>query len=132
MPLNRSNCKEFHRKLYAGQLETIHILKREDDQREGIVRCYKLFSCRRSMIYKTSQPIRGDMSADHRTTWHIPRMELKRVGIKWLNALDIIKDNRGRYWNPESTTTITEKLFSTHIDLDCLRVDPPNVTIIPG
>ena len=132
MPLNARNQRSFHRKLLSGKLETIHLLKREDDQREGIVKCVKLFACWHGPITKTAEPIAGDMTADHSTTWHIPRQALKRVGVKWLNALDRIRDKHNRYWQPEATTLIIEKLAETHIDLYCLRVDPPNIEVKPS
>lgn len=124
MPLNALNTRTFHRFVFAGILETIVILKRDDDQKEGTVRSAKVFDCRRSLIVKTGEPIQEDMTSDHRTTWHIPRIELDRAGVDHLNPADRIVDKEGRYWQPESTTVITEKMFSNHVDLDCLRVDP--------
>ena len=122
MPLNQRNSRVCHRTLFAGILEKVTILKRGDDQREGTVTAYKVFQCRKSLITKTKEPIAGDMLADHRLIWHIPRVELDRVGINYLNPADRIVDGLGRIWQPESTTTITIKLFETHIDVHCLRV----------
>jgi len=86
-------------------------------------------NCRRSLITKTGEPIQNGMLSEHRTVWHIPRIVLDQVGVRYLNPADRIVDKEGRYWQPESTTVITEKLFSLHIDLECLRIDPPP---IPG
>jgi hypothetical protein len=81
------------------------------------------------MIFKTGETIQGDMSADHRTTWHIPRIELDRIGIAYLNAADRIRQDfgneKGSYWMPDAETRISVKLGSVEIDLDCTRVDPP-------
>jgi hypothetical protein len=125
MPINAANQRVFHRTLFAGMLQTVILLKREDDQREGTVTAYKLFDVWRGQIYKTGQPIQGEMSSDHRATWHVPRVELDRVGVHYINALDRIVDKNGWYWQPESTTNIVTKLILVHLDIDCLRVDPP-------
>lgn len=125
MSMNKSNTRTFHRRLFAGMLETIRLIKREDDQREGVTRSYTLFQCRRSLMTKTGEPIRGEMTSDHRCRWHIPRTELDRVGIGYLNHLDTIVDGNGRFWQTESTTEIDVKMFSNHVDLACVRVDPP-------
>ena len=124
MPMNARNQRTFHRTLYAGMLEKITLLKRNDNQQQGTVRAITLYQCRRSMIFKKGQTIAGDELSDHRVTWHIPRVELDRVGVAFLNPLDIIKDNKNRYWQPESPTTITVKLFEVHVCVDCLRADP--------
>lgn len=134
MPLRRNNTRTFHKNLFAGQMETILLFKRNDDLKQGTVTTYKIFNCRRSQITKTEETLQGDMIADHRCTWHIPRSELDRVGIQYLSPLDrikqIIEEEKDRWWQPESTTIITVKLFGNHIDLECLRVDPP--VMIPG
>jgi hypothetical protein len=136
MPLNPRNTRVFHRTLFSQQMKTVFLLKRGDDQNQGTVTQYKLFNCRRGKIFKTGEPHQGDMVSDHMCTWHIPRVELDRVGVRYLNALDRlveITDDWGnrldqseyRYWHPEATTNIDVKLFMNHIDLQCLRVDPP-------
>ena len=127
MVLGKNSTRTFHRGLYCGKgmLEKITILKRNDDQQQGTVRSIVLFQCRRSQIFKTGEPLQGDMSAGHQTVWHIPRIELDRVGIDHLNALDRIIDPQGRTWQPEATTMITQKLFDNHVCISCLRVDPP-------
>lgn len=129
MPLRRNNTKFFHRTLFAGQLETVRLLKRKDNQNQGVVTPYLLFQCRRSLITKTAETLQGDMIAGHACTWHIPFSELERVGVHYLNPLDRILQldgmEAGRVWQPEATTIITIKLFGNHFDIDCLRVDPP-------
>lgn len=133
MPLNRNNTRTFHRTLYAGQLEMIRLLKRNDNQKQGTVTPYILFDCRRSIILKTGETIQGDMNSNHACTWHIPIIELERVGVHYLNPLDRIVQLEGTetgwVWQPEATTLITTKLFGNHFCIDCLRTDPPtNVT----
>ena len=125
MPLRANLCRGFHRTLFGGVLETVTLLKRDDNQRQGTVTSYLVFQCRKSLIVKTGETLQGDMTSDHRTTWHLPKSELDRVGINHLNPLDRIVDSDGDYWQPESTTQITEKLWKQQITIDCLKVDPP-------
>lgn len=124
MPLSPKNTRTFHRKLYAGELETITLLKRNDDQQAGTVSAYVLYQCRHSIMHKTNEQIAGDETANHRCTWHIPRVELDRIGIDHLNSLDRIVDKRNMYWQGESTTEIRLKIWLNHYCIDCLRVDP--------
>lgn len=128
MPINRQNQRHMMRGLYAGQLEDVTLLKRGDDQQQGTVRSAKLFGVRWSKIYKAGQTIQNDMISDHRRQLHVPAAELERVGVSHLNPLDRFVDQSGRYWQPESTTTITVKLLETHVCVQCLRVDPPKVS----
>ena len=134
MPINKRNQRDFHRKLYAGQLKSVDLLKRLDDQRQGTVTRYRLHSVRRGQITKTGEQLQGDMSSNHSTVWHIPRQELDRLGIDHLNPLDRIVeyvDDGGkplqepRYWQPEATTVILEKLFEQMLNIDCLLTNPP-------
>lgn len=125
MPLNARNQRTFHRTLFAGILESVTLLKRDDNQRQGTVRSIRLHQCRKSLQTKTGETIQADISSDHRTIWHLPRVELDRVGVAYLNPADRIVDDSGKYWQPESTTEITVKLFEVHVDLVCLRIDPP-------
>lgn len=122
MPLNRKTTRTFHTKLYATELESIWLQKRGDDQLEGRVVTYQLFQCRRSRISKLGEPILGDMSSADRTVWHIPRIELDRVGVNYIDPLDIIIDQNGRKWQAESDTGIEEKLFSNHYCILCKRL----------
>ena len=138
MPLTKLNQMTFHRHLYAGELKTITMLKRDDDQREGTVRAVTLFDCRRGQVTKTGEPIQRDMLSNHSTVWHIPQIELRRVGIDHVNPADIIvesTDDSGmalpipRYWQPESTTVILLKLFWNMANVDCFRIDPTDAQL---
>lgn len=125
MPLSPRNQRTFHRTLFAGWNETIILLKRGDDQKEGTVTSLRVFNCRHSIFTKSGEPLQGDMVSDHRVTWHLPKFELDRVGVNYISPIDRIVDSKGRYWQPESTTEIRVKLGEVHIDVDCLRADPP-------
>lgn len=125
MPLNPKNCLTFHRTLFAQELQQITVLKRGPDQQEGTVRAVIMFQCRRSRISSTGQPIAGDEQVGTRTIWHIPRVEMQRVGIQYFSPADRIVDYKNRYWQPEADTIIDIKLFEDHTDIQCLRVDPP-------
>ena len=127
MPLNKRNIGVVSRTVFAGFTETITLLKRNNDQQQGTQAAYTLFRCRQSMVSRTGEPIRGDMTSNHSTTWHIPYSELKRNGISHINALDRIVQKNGDTWQAESTTEITEKLLGQEIDVNCLRTDPPQV-----
>ncbi len=135
MPLSRENTKNFQCKLFVGWLETIQLLKRNDDQQQGTVRAVSVFNCRRSIMTKTGQTIQHEMSSNHRCVWHIPKSELLRVGILYINNLDRIvqlgkgdPNEKGFVWQPESTENIEVKLGGNEIDLNCLRVDPPDLS----
>jgi hypothetical protein len=68
------------------------------------------------------------------------------VGIRLvdINAADRIVETHGddnnqplpplywRYWEPESTTTIDQKLFLLELDIAAVRIDPPNAATIAG
>lgn len=122
MPLNKHNSRTFHRSLFGGVLETVTLLKRDDDQREGTVKAIKLYECHRSRVQKTSEPISTSMTADNTTLWHIPVVELKRNGVNYLNVLDRIVDEKGRTWQPESPQNIDIKLFENYYDVKCVRL----------
>ena len=126
MPLNKQNTRTFHRALYGSILESVTLLKRDDDQKSGTVTSYLVHQCRRSMIFKMGEPVQGDMSANHRARWHFPRIELDRIGVDHLGVLDRIVDAKNRYWQPEADTMLTIKLMENHICCDCKRVDPPS------
>ena len=138
MPLGPNNTRVFHRTLYSNELKTIVLLKRGDDQSEGTVTAYKLFECRRSRINKSGEPYQGDMASDHSTRWHIPRTELDRVGVAYINGLDRFVERSDaqqgspsyglvRYWAPEDGQAIDIALFENYVHVDCLRIDPPAV-----
>jgi hypothetical protein len=129
MPLRPGLVRTFHRTLFAGWNQMVTLLKRGDDQNEGTVTQYKLFNCRWSMIASTGEMIQADMTADHRRILHIPRIELDYNGIPYINSLDIFVDStQGRYWQKEATTEQHSKLSEQHLDIFCLRVDPPGWT----
>lgn len=113
-----------HRKTFIGVSEKIEILKRRDNQNQGTVHRVVIFRARHTSQRKSKQTIKGDMSADHRTTWMLPTRELKDAGISHINALDRIVDSKGRYWQPESTTTIELDALENMVKVECLRVDP--------
>jgi len=125
MPLRPETVRTFHRTLYAGWNQTIILLKRGDDMQGVVVTPYTLFDCRPGQITKTGEPIQNQMLSDHRLPWHIPRIELDRVGVHYINPLDRIVDKYGRYWQPESTTEIIGKLSMQHVCVFCLMTDPP-------
>jgi hypothetical protein len=129
MPLNRrTTTTTAYRTVYAGITQSIFLLKRGNDQFQGQVVQYKLFNCRISRQNKTGETVQRDMTVSHRAIWHIPKKELLRFGIHYLNALDRIVqiqgDEAGFTWQPEGTTDIEVKLFGNEVDLHCLRVDP--------
>lgn len=125
MTFNRDNTNTFHRRLYAGMLETITLLKRNNDQQEGTVRAVRLFECRIKKVFKSGEAIQGPMPTDHRTVWQIPRVSLEAAGVKYINVLDRIVDSSNRYWQPESPQTITMQLYTNYVNVECVRVDPP-------
>ena len=122
MPLNRRTTRTFHRQLYATELESVTLLKRKDDQKQGTVVSYKLFECRWSRTIKTGEPLAGEMLSSHAAQLHIPRIMLDKVGVHYINPTDQFIDRKGRTWQPESTTTITNKLFENHVCVDLLLV----------
>lgn len=127
MLLNQQSTRVFHRTLFGGMLETIELLKRGDDQKQGTVVSYIAHQCRRSLIVKTGEPIQGDMLSNHRATWHIPKIELERLGIATINPADRLVDSKKRYWQPEANMTTVVKLFENQFAIDCVRIDPPGV-----
>lgn len=128
MPLNRGNTRDFHRTLYAGMLETVRLLKRGDNQQQGTVVTHVLYECRRSRISRRGQTLEGPWDVTHTTVWHIPRAELERVGVNYLNPLDRIEQldppEDGYVWQPESDNDIDVKLFANHVCVACKLVKP--------
>lgn len=125
MPLNARNQRTFHRTLYSGILQSITLLKRDDNQQQGTVRSIKLHQCRQTMQYREGETLLRGMNVGNRCEWCLPRIELDRVGVAYINPLDRIVDSKGRYWQPEADNLITIKLFEVHVHLACKRVDPP-------
>lgn len=123
MPLTRDNTRTFHRTLYGpGILETVTLLKRNDNQQQGVVRSVKLFDCRWGQIAKQGETYDGDMTSDHRRQLHIPRIELERAGVNYLNPADRYVDKQGRTWCNESTEVIDIKLMENHVCVWCQRL----------
>ena len=133
MPLNRSTTRHFYRTLYATEMETVKLYKRDDELRQGVVTVYMVFNARRSRIFKTGEVIQGDESSDHTCLWHIPRAELDRIGVHYLSAADRIVQTQGReagaVWQPEANTMIEVKLFGNMVNLACKRTDFPKPTV---
>lgn len=132
MPLiTKSTSETFHTWLYAGQLGTVTLLKRGDDQAEGTVTAYVLYECRRSNTVKDGQPIQGDLAVESSTTWQIPAIQLRRIGVNYLNVLDRIIDDLNMWWQPESGQSITLSQFDSHYIIKCVRIDPsPNQVLL--
>lgn len=133
MVLRKYSTRTSYRYMIGAIAKPIQLLKRNDDQQQGTVRSVVVYNCRRSDITKTGQTLAGDMVSDHRASWLIPMVELKRVGVNYLNPLDriveFLDDGRvpidpHRWWQPEATTTINSKLFENWYEVFCLRVDP--------
>lgn len=125
MPLNASNQRTFHRRLFSEQIRPVTLLKRGPDQQQGTVRAIKLWEAWPSSISKQGEPLQGDMTTEHTITWHFARIELDRVGVAYLSALDRVVDHEGRTWQPESDDLIEVKLFQVHVHMRCKRADPP-------
>lgn len=133
MPLRASMLRVLHRPLYGGKLQKVTLLKRGNDMQEIQMVRHVLFQCYKSAVVKTGEQISQDMSSEVRTVWLLPRVELDRIGVNYINNLDIIIDKFNRWWQPEATTQITEKLLGQFIEIQCLRIDPPgNVVVKTG
>lgn len=123
MSIKRRLGGQFRRRLYGDILQTMTLRKRGDGQLQGQVDDYTLFRVRQGAITKTGNPIHADMTTNHTCTIHIPRGELDRVGVNYLNALDQLIDEKGRYWQPEADTNIDVRLFEDEICVSCERID---------
>ncbi len=126
MGITAKTQKHMMRHLYAGMLQSVTLLKRGNDQAEGTVTAFRLHGLRQARIYKSGQPINGNMAVGSNVTWHIPMAELERVGVAYLNVLDRIVDKTGAYWQPETGQMIRTQLLKTHVCYECVRVDPPS------
>ena len=121
--LSKANTKTFHRKLYAGWLMDITLLKRGNDQNQGMVTAHILFQCRRKKIFHSGEAIEESMAAQDVTIFQIPNIELQRVGVNEINALDRIVDEDNFTWQPEGDTTIVYQLGGNFLNIDCRRVE---------
>lgn len=131
MVIDRWNQRKFHTTLYAGMgmLQKVKLLKRGPDQKQGTVTAYILYNCRRSVVDRQGQTLRGPLSSKSKTIWHIPREELDRVGVHYLTALDRIVDIQygTGTWQPEAPDRITVKLLAVHVDVPCIGLNEGNV-----
>ena len=125
MPIRKNNTKSFFRKIFAGEVESVCLLKREPDQRAGTVREVGLYPIRWKPIMQTGEPLQGSFTSVNRRTICIPRAALDEAGVAYISSLDRFRDEQGRHWQPESTTIIDIKLFENIVNVDCLRCDPP-------
>ena len=125
MPLRKENTRTFQRCLYGTILEKVTLLKREDDQRQGVVKAIVLFEVRWGAIRKVGNTLQGDMVSDHHRMIHIPTIVLKKAGVHYLNALDRFVDKEGRTWQPEGDSPQDIRLLENHVCFDCKRADPP-------
>lgn len=132
MPLRRWNTHVYHRRLYAGQLERIILLKRNDDQAEGTVTQHIIYQSRRGNIEKSGEAINLDVPAFEVVSWHIPCTELRRVGVNYLNVLDRIVDQFNMWWQPESGDNIELAIFDNYYNISTRRVDPFPTFVLLG
>jgi hypothetical protein len=131
MPLRANNTQNYHRCLYAGRMEPLKILKREDDLRESVITARIVYACWRSRYTRTKEPISHDVTAEHTTDWHIALSELQRVGINFLSSLDKLVQiepqnlqELGWEWQPESDTNIDASVFGNTLKIRCKRQGP--------
>lgn len=126
MPLNARNTKTFHNCLYAGQLETVRLLAREPNFSASVEREVVMFRCRWRQITKQGQILDDEQSSDMRRELMIPRTELDRVGVAYINACYRFIDKENRYWQAESDTPIVNRLWENYVSVSCKRIDPTN------
>lgn len=123
MPLNPRNTGHFHLPLFGDIAETVTLHKRGDDQMEGVVVTHRLFRCWwEAEESKSGHPVQGDMAVTHRRTLNVPKSELKRVGVNYLNVLDRFADKQGRVWQPETNQTFNFQLAGNYVQVECVRV----------
>ena len=130
MALNPQTTRDFIPRLYAGMLQTVILLKRDNDQRQGTVRAVTLVNCRQSMVFKHGEPIQADWSTQSRCVWHIPKVSMEMAGVAYINATDRIDNRNATFgvpgiWQAEANTEIIVKLFGNVVNVHCLRIDPP-------
>lgn len=129
MPLRKSNTRYFYRTLFAGETERITLLKRDPDMRASVVTSYLIFNSHWGPITKTGESHGSDVLAHHKRVVFIPRAEITRVGISYINPLDRLVDIQGRFWQPEGTTVIIAKLWENYLEIHTLRTDPIDLPI---
>lgn len=127
MPLRRYNSQSIHRTIYSGETQTITLLKRENDLKEGTVVALTLYECFVDNPIKTGQPIESNETVNHKVLWIVPNSQLRRVGVNYINVIDRIVDNLGQFWQPESDQNIILSQFDNYTLVNCVRIDPsPN------
>lgn len=124
MPLNKRNTRTRHRTLYGGRLEQIRLLKRNPNMNASVVTAYQLYQCWWSDLEKSGQQHDGQFMSNHRRTLHLPKCELDRVGVNFINPEDVFVDEQGRYWQNEGDTAIDANLWENHLDIHCRITDP--------
>jgi hypothetical protein len=128
MPLNERNSRNFHRMLRAGtNIQAIVLYKRGDNQAQGTVTTHKLFGCwREESVSRIGETVINQaIQVEVRATWNVPKAELDRVGIIFLNVTDKIYDPKGKgWWTPYSSDRITELLMGNYVSLSCHRTEP--------
>lgn len=123
--LRRKNSRNAHRWVTGGRQESVQLLKRDDDQRQGTVTRHVLFQCRwKARMSKTGELIYKDVLVQNDRVLYVPIVELNRVGVAYINPADRFIDIQGRYWQPESDTKIEIKLLETHLEINCVRINP--------
>ena len=125
MPINRANSRTFHRRLYAGMLEKVIVYKRDPLLQAGTVHKYCLFDVRPSQIQKSGEQLGGtdgSMGAKEYRVFHVPRIEMDRVGIQFFNAGDVFEDKEGRQWATLAPETIRTKLLQQHVCVETERL----------
>lgn len=118
------------RNLYSGQLEKVTLFAREPNMKASVTHPVILYDCRWSRIVKAGQQLDDEQTSDMNRMLHIPRAELQRVGVNYINPIYQFMDQEGRYWQAESDTPIVSQLWENVIDVNCHRIDPTGLTNI--
>ena len=134
MPLNARNTRQRHRCIWGGRQETVTLLARGNNVWEPggvndavVVRSVTLFRCLWGPIDKSGSILDNERAAymDRRLT--IPRSEMDRVGVPYINAAFFFVDKFGRFWTATASPPIHAALFENYISMTCHRIDPPNL-----
>lgn len=121
--LTKDNQGRMHEKLYAGWLQgPVTLIHRNDDLQQGTTTSYTLFNVWAKRIHHNGEPIQGSMGVGDTRGWLIPVAELNRVGVNYINALDVFVDDQGRHWQPESPDMITLQLGENYYDIGTKRI----------
>lgn len=125
--IRRNNSKTYHRRVFAGQLQRLTLIKRDDDQQEGTQRTLTIFQAWRSEVSKSGEPIQAGMAATQTVTWYVPKTELDRVGVDHVNVLDRLIDKQygTGVWQPESDQQINTHLWGNYVEVNCVSLKAP-------